>query len=119
MTKPEITGKRDLSFSQWIRNNLPDSRIGFMVTDLDFILYNYKTKKVMLLEVKTRNTSLPTWQSNLFRHISSWIEKGINHGWQYLGFHIVTFQNTNFRDGKVLFDDEEVTEQELIKRLSF
>ena len=41
MTKPEITGKRDLTFSRWIRNNLPDSQDGFLVTDLDFLLCNY------------------------------------------------------------------------------
>jgi len=45
MTRKEFSNIRDLTFSQWIRNNLPDSSCGYMVSDLDFILQNYKTKK--------------------------------------------------------------------------
>jgi len=73
----------------------------------------------MLLEVKTKGKMLPTWQFNLFKNINSWIKKGIDQDWQYLGFHVITFQNTNFVDGKVFFDGKTITEQELIKKLSF
>jgi hypothetical protein len=119
MTKHEITGYRDLFFSGWIRKNLPDSNTGYMVTDLDFILSNYKTKKIMLLEIKSRNRMLPTWQAKLFKRIDSWIKKGIDQDWQYLGFHTIIFENTNFTDGRVFFDGKVVTEQELIQQLSF
>ena len=45
MTRQENTGIRDLTFSGWVRENLPNSATGFMVTDIDFYMYNYKTKK--------------------------------------------------------------------------
>ena len=106
MTRPEITGKRDLTFSQWIRDNLPDSSFGFMVTDLDFILYNYNTKKVMLLEIKTRNTNIRVWQRSIFDNFSKWIKRGIDDDWIYLGFHIIKFQNTFFNDGKCYLDNK-------------
>ena len=50
MTRQEVTGVRDLGFSNWIRKELPDSSTGFSASDLDFMLWNWKTKKIILLE---------------------------------------------------------------------
>jgi len=55
MTRKEITGKRSLEFSGWVRENLPKSKTGFMITNQDWIFWNYNTKKLMLVEEKTRN----------------------------------------------------------------
>ncbi|MCH8862636.1 MAG: hypothetical protein IID51_09005 [Proteobacteria bacterium] len=85
MTKQEVTGIRELKFSQWIRDNLPDSSTGFICSDLDFIIENYKTKKIMLLEIKTRNRELKTWQRILFNNLDRWISNGIDDGWQNNG----------------------------------
>lgn len=119
MTRQEFSHNRDLTFSGWIRQNLPDSSTGFMVSDLDFIIQNYKTKKIMLLEIKTRNTDLKYWQSNLFNNLDKWIKRGIDNDWRYLGFHIIKFENTCFNDGQVYFDGELKSEKELVNLLSF
>lgn len=119
MTRKELTNTRDLTFSNWVRANLPDSDTGFMVSDLDFILQNYKTKKVMLLEIKTRKSDLKTWQKKLFKNIHNWVLKGIDKDWEYLGFHVIQFENTNFNDGKVYFDYAQVSEKSIKKALSF
>lgn len=119
MTRPEITGVRDLGFSGWIRKKLPDSKTGFLVSDLDFVLENYKTKKIMLVEIKTRNAQIRQWQRILFKNINKWISEGMDEGWSYLGFHLIRFENTSFDDGKVFFDNKQVTEDELIEILSF
>lgn len=113
MTRQEYSNFRDLTFSGWIRNNLPDSSLGLLVTDLDFILYNFNTKRVMLLEIKTRSAKLKKWQYNIFKHLAKWIKEGIDDGWTFLGFHKITFENTFFNNGKCWFDYQEVTEQEL------
>lgn len=117
-TKLEITGERSLKFSGWIRKNLPDSSTGFVVSDLDFILCNYKGKSLMLVEVKTRNATLRNWQQILFKNLDEWIKKGIDKDWIYYGYHIVTFEKTWFDDGKCFFDKTKITEQELISKLS-
>lgn len=119
MTRPEKTGIRPLEFSNWVRQNLPDSSSGYMVSDLDFILYNYKTKKLKLLEVKTRGSRMPEFQRCIFRDLSHWITRGIDGGWQYLGFHLLVFEKTSFDDGRVYLDGKEVTEAELVRKLSF
>lgn len=118
MTRPEFSGIRELNFSGWVRINLPDSSFGFLITDLDFILYNYNTKRIMLLEIKTRNAELKTWQKNIFTNLSKWISRGIDDNWTFLGFHIIKFENTFFNDGKVYFDGEVSSEKEIKIELS-
>lgn len=124
MTKPEITGKRDLTFSQWIKDNLPDSSTGFMVTDIDFVLHNYKTKKSMILEVKTRNKIIETWQKRLYENYHKWIKAGFDADWEYRGTYVIRFENTSFKDGRCYVTSieknitKQVTERGLIKFLS-
>jgi len=118
MTKPEITGKRDLTFSRWVREKLPDSKTGLLVSDLDFIICNYKAKTIMLIEIKTRNKKLPIWQKILFQNIDKWIKKGIDKDWIYLGYHVIRFENTFFNDGKCFFNENLKTEKEIISILS-
>lgn len=118
MTRKELTGIRDLTFSQWIRSNLPCSSTGFMVTDLDFILSNYKTKKIMLIEVKTRNADIKTWQKHIFTNLHKWIHNGISKDWTYLGFHLIQFENQDMASN-CFFDREPVSLKELKNKLSF
>lgn len=118
MTRKEITFQRPLDFSQWIRTKLPDSSTGYSASDLDFVLWNWKTNKVMLIEVKTRMAKPRAGQKMMWRRINKWIRKGIESDWKYLGFHLVQFENTIFEDGKCLLDNKEITEQDLITFLS-
>jgi hypothetical protein len=118
MTRKEITFQRPLDFSQWIRTKLPDSSTGYSASDLDFVLWNWKTNKVMLIEVKTRMAKPRTGQKMMWSLIDKWIRKGIESDWKYLGFHLVQFENTIFEDGKCLLDNKEISEQDLITFLS-
>lgn len=119
MTRSEKTGERNLDFSGWVRKSLPDSYDGYVVSDLDFVLCNEKTKKVMLIEAKCYNSVSKSWQKRLFNNLDKWIRNGIDVGWDYLGFHCVTFSRTSPNNGDILFDGKAVTEEELIKLLSF
>ncbi len=77
MTRKEQTGIRDLTFSQWIRENLPDSNTGFMVSDIDFYIYNYKLKRCMLLEVKTHKAELKFWQKICMNYLLNGYQKAL------------------------------------------
>lgn len=119
MTRQEVTGIRELGFSQWIREKLPDSQTGFSASDLDFVLWNWKTRKVMLLEVKTRMSYPRTGQKMMWENIHKWIKNGVDGGWQYLGFHLVQFENDeSFENGKCYLDNKEISEADLITFLS-
>lgn len=117
-TRKEITGIRDLTFNNWIRNNLPDSNTGFSASDLDFILWNWKTKKVIMLELKSRNSYPRKGQKMMWHKINNWMIKGVDDDWTYLGFHLIVFENTSFEDGKCFLNNKEISEIELINFLS-
>lgn len=113
-------GVRDLAFSEWIRNNLPNTSTGQLVTDLDFIVSNYKTKQILMLEVKTRNASLKKHQRITFSEISNTLRIGYTSSdWRYYGFHFLVFERTCFEDGKAFLNNKPITERELIDFLSF
>lgn len=118
MTRQEITGKRDLWFSGWIRRNLPDSSSGFLVSDLDFILWNHKTHRLMLVEVKTRRSKMRFWQEGLFKILDEMLTIGsAPAGVEYLGFYCVRFEGTSFEDGRCAINNKLVSEDELIAHL--
>lgn len=104
--------------SDWIRNNCPDSQSGYCVSDLDFFIWNWKTKSVMMLEIKTRGAVVRKWQKEMWQNIRKWIENGIDEDWTFFGFYCVQFENTGFDDGKCFFHNQEVSESELKEILS-
>jgi hypothetical protein len=118
MTRKEYSGIRELKFSTWVREKLPCSSTGYMASDLDFFLWNFKTKKLIMLEIKTRNTEPKLWQSNMWKNIEKWINFGISDGWEFKGYHLIKFENTSFEDGKCYLNSNEIAEDELIIFLS-
>lgn len=118
MTRQEFSGKRDLTFSGWIRENLPDSATGYLVTDLDFILFNWKTKKIMLLEVKQYKKQIRMWQKKLYQLLHTALSRGLPKDVEYLGTHLITFEKNDFKNN-VWFDKSVVTEEQLKAKLSF
>jgi len=126
MTRPEHLNTRDLSFSRWVRQHLPDSSTGFSVTDLDFIVWNWSPGKerMMLIEVKTHGAGLSTGQKLHMRRIDDWLRKGIDAAWHYFGMFVITFEGAGFDDGRVWIQNiqsdtkHEVTEAALVQLLS-
>ena len=120
MTRSEMTGERDLTFSGWVRKNLPDSSTGWVTSDIDWYMYNYKTKKCCMVETKTRNADLTFAQTQMYKNLSKWISEGAKKdGWDFTGFYIIKFENTWFDDGKVFINSKESSEEEIKKILSF
>jgi len=119
MTRKEITNFRNLYFSNWVREKLPDSSTGYSASDLDFILWNWKTKKIMLIELKTRMSYPRKGQKMMWNLLHNWIKNGIDNDWKYLGFNLIQFENSGFEDGKCFLNGCEISENELIHILSF
>ena len=55
----------------------------------------------------------------MWRNIHKWIKKGIDKNWTFLGFHLIQFENTQFDNGKCFLDNKEISEENLIKFLTF
>jgi len=116
-TNPDCPHETLKTMSDWIREELPDSNTGFTVSDLDFIIWNYKTKRTIILEVKTNNADCKYWQRSMWKNINRWIRNGIDQGWEYLGFHLLIFSGKDFSQ-PVYYDYNPITEQELKDILS-
>jgi hypothetical protein len=118
--QPELDFEGTSHFSGWIRNNLPDSNTGFYVSDIDYYLFNVKLKKGLILEEKTHMGSVKLWQRDMYKRIQRWIRLGsVKDGWEWLGCHLIQFENTSPDDGAVYVDHKQVMREELIKFLSF
>ena len=116
--------ERELAFSDWIRNNLPDQSTGFMALDIDHVLWNFKTKKLLIIETKTHKAKLNANVEFAQREFLMMIRKvfmqlpKIIDGWQFLDVHLIQFDGYDFDTGQCFFDEEPITETELIKKLS-
>jgi len=121
MTRPEMTGKRSLEFSGWILRRLADSSMGFCVGNLDWIFWNYKTRRLLIAEEKTHSAVCKPWFSRLMRDVidpalRAHAEAG---NYTYLGFHIITFELAAPGDeGEMFWDGAPITEEELVKNLT-
>jgi len=118
---PNCPHERQKIFSDWIRQNLPQRN--FLVSDLDFILCDKTSRQIMWLEVKTRNKNIlfNHWQYRLFADLAKCLRLGMKTflpEWTFMGYHNIRFENTFFDDGKVFFDNQEISEEELKNRLS-
>jgi hypothetical protein len=120
-TRKEQTGNRehDLYFSKWCREKLNSSHDGQRVYDIDFCIWQKKYKKIMFIELKSHKSKPKDDQYLMFKLINSWIKKGINKEWTYLGYNLITFENKTFEDGKCYLNNNEISEEELIKFLNF
>lgn len=110
MTRPEYSNTRSLAFSAWIRRELPNSRTGFMVTNQDWVFWNFKTRRLLLAEEKTNHGAIAPWFYQLIRDVfhpalSAYCHE---HGIAYHGYHLIQFERTSPEDGRIFFDRQEV-----------
>lgn len=96
----EITGKRSLEFSAWIRENCDSTQSGFTATDLDFFIRNFKSKKYVLLETKTNNALLRFGQFMALKDLDAIHKNSTFEGLKYCGLYYLIFERTNPDDGR-------------------
>lgn len=107
--------------SSWIREQLPGSTTGFLVTDVDFLLVNRPSKTFQFLEVKQHGREIPKWQREVFDTVSDFMAAGVMNSastWTFLGWHLLTFERSGFKDGRAWLNGQLVTEAEVRTWLS-
>ena len=103
-------------FGLWLREQKElESSLGFVASNLDYIWGNYKTGKWMLLEEKRHGRDVTYSQKQLFKKIHA----ACNGSENYVGIHLVVFENTSPDDGKIWLDRKEITKEDLILFLRF
>lgn len=107
-------------FSNWISKNLPPSNKWCYVTDIDFYISNYFTKKFMFLEIKTKWKKIDKWQRNMYNMIHRRLSNNnIRDWWTYVWTNLLEFNWENFYDWKVFLNKNEIDEYKLKEFLYF
>lgn len=103
MSSNEFTSKYEQFFSNRLFSNLPSSSEGTIISNIDYVICDYKTKKFFLLELKTRGNQMQPRQKNLYnmihkrlRRTNEWVDD-----WKFVWTFCVQFAWTNFYDGPV------------------
>jgi len=110
-------------FGEWLREQeLIDSSLGFIASNLDYIWANYETKNLMLLEEKRFSGTLTYSQKELFSRLDNCLKSMSGCGlldYKYWGFHFIQFENTSPEDGAIYLDGRLISKDELLKFLRF
>lgn len=117
----------DAYFWDFCNTFLPQKK--FSITDIDMILRNSRNQ-MMIIEKKCKMKEPSAAQSITYQMLHGLIMQANKSGpihlpkfimdkWTYYGYHLLQFENTSFDDGKVYFDHREVTQDELVKIMSF
>src|SRR4030067_2137198 len=103
MTRSEYSNTRSLVFSGWIRNKLPASSTGFCVTNQDWVMWNWKERKLMFVEEKTHGGSIANWFKRLIKDVlhPAILKYAKENEIDYRGYHLIVFENEGPTDGKI------------------
>lgn len=111
----EFISRYEQFFSNWLFYNLPKSSEWVIISNIDFIITDYRTKKFFLLELKTRGNQMQTRQKNLYnmihkrlRRTNEWVDDR-TFVWTYC----VQFAWTNFYDGPVTIQGTNIIKKQV------
>lgn len=121
------TNKNSTYLKEWTKDKLPNR--DYWITDVDLFIRSIKGC-CMLVEVKCKGAELPPHQkisyeildfmaqlSNGKYYVPESLQIPIEI--KYFGKHVLKFENTTFKNGNVYWDDQEITEPELVSILAF
>ena len=103
MSSNEFISKYEQFFSNRLFSSLPSSSEWTIISNIDYVICDYKTKKFFLLELKTKGNQMQQRQKNLYnmihkrlRRTNEWVDD-----WKFVWTFCVQFAWTNFYDGPV------------------
>lgn len=103
-------------FGLWLRNQKSlDQKHGYLATNLDYIWGNYNKLKWMMIEEKRWMAPLRQSQKDLIEVLDQCCKKDP----MYEGFHLLQFERTSPDDGRIFWDEKEISREELLQLLSF
>lgn len=111
MTQLRKTEYTDLWFKDWCRENLTDSRNGLNISDIDLVLQNWKTRELMILEIKCFMQTMTETQWWIYKQIDYALRNTNFNGYIFKGVFLLRFRSDTINDDMYVydlkFDDEE------------
>lgn len=126
----EHVGSRDLEMSKWIRDNCRPSKRGaqvegvelgaFVVSDIDWCLYDYEHRVLRLLEVKTRGGSVSFAQRDLLLVLDAMLRSGSGASdVRYVGLSVLRLEGTTPTDSAwIEWDGVRISKEECYRRIN-
>ena len=103
MSSNEFISKYEQFFSNRLFSSLPSSTEWTLISNIDYVICDYKTKKFFLLELKTKGNQMQQRQKNLYnmihkrlRRTNEWVDD-----WKFVWTFCVQFAWNNFYDWPV------------------
>jgi hypothetical protein len=124
-SNPDCPHEKSLMISNWMRDNAPQPGIQsgthYNVLDIDLVLRDYETKKMMFLENKIFMGKPTVCQEYSMKDIDYIMKAGspFRDNYEFLGYHLIQSEKTCFNDGRVYFDHKEVSEDDMRKIVRF
>jgi len=102
-------------FGLWLRKQPElDSYKGYNTSNVDFMWMNERLLQWLFLEEKRWLAKIPPAQRRIFEKLDQSISCS-----DYLGFHVIIFENTDTDDGRMILDGREIERKDLIDFLTF
>ena len=122
MSKERINKNTNTDFSNYMydysKHNLKTNG-SITITDVDFMYYNYKKRKFMLLEEKCKNDFPSQSQSSCLNLLDKFMSSGSHEDYEYMGLHTIIFENTSPKNGKMTFDGIGIDEEKFHQIMNF
>lgn len=129
MNKPKFRNPdkfQILPFREWIRNNLPSGRDGFIVEDLDLVIKVYgrnygldRKGKFMLCELKFYPKSIGYAQKQLYGLIDKLLRSADPDKNRYQGYYVIQYDNDDWDISKFWINETLIKKDELWAFLQF
>lgn len=105
----------------WLREYLRQSHDGLSITNLDYVLEDFKRKRVMLLEEKQSNGTLHKAQTLTFRVLDGAMRVGAaKAGYDYWGFFVLRLPaNATMPGPGMTLNGSVITSEQLRAHLNF
>lgn len=95
----EEVSKYETFFSNWLSENMPPVSNWYFISNIDYLLFNYFTKKFVLLELKTRWNNITEWQKNMYNMLHKRLSATNWTDWYiYIWTYLITFTWDDFYD---------------------
>lgn len=95
----------EIFFSDWLHKNMPSSQEWFSISNIDYVICNYHSKKFIMIELKTYWKEMKLWQKKFYNMIhkrfmaTNWLD-----WYKFIWTYLITFNQINFDDWFVFIE---------------
>ena len=99
MSSNEFVSKYESFFQNRLFSNLPKSSEWVIISNIDFVICNYETKKFIIIELKTKWNDMKLWQKQLYNMLHRRLMKTNDlDDRSFQGTYCIRFMGENFSD---------------------